>query len=286
MDKNEIIVISGKGGTGKTTILSSMLAYFDDVIIGDCDVDAPDVKVILERKILHKEEFVGLKKAKLTKDLCINCGRCYDLCKFEAIKKDIEIIDRNCEGCGLCAYVCPVGAIVMEDAVIGDIFISDTKYGTLVDAKLKPGEEASGKLVSKVRKEVKRLAEEKGIRDILVDGSPGIACNVISSITGAEKVVIVTEASESGLHDLKRVHELCGKFKVKIFVVINKYDLSMEMFSKIEDYCSKNEISIDLKIPFDKRIVESLIKREIASVYSKDLFDEIGFEDFIKKIKE
>lgn len=286
MDKNEIVVISGKGGTGKTTILLSMLPYFEELVIADCDVDAPDLKVIIEKEIIYTEKFVGLKKAVIDKSLCINCGKCFTVCKFNAIDEKINLKQSKCEGCGICAYVCINGAIEMKDTVIGDLYISNTKYGMMVDAELIPGEEASGKLVSKVRKEAMKIAKDKNIKNILVDGSPGIACNVISSIAGANKVIIVTESTEAGIHDLKRVYELVKKFNLKTFIVVNKYDLCIENYMKLKNFCELNKISIDLKIPFNRKIVESLIKKEIASESLKEFFKEIKFEKFIGKIKE
>ena len=284
MDINEIVVISGKGGTGKTTLTASLVPYFKDVVIADCDVDAPDLKILFEGDTKITEAFVGMKKAIIDEAICIKCGKCYEKCKFGAIDAEININIPKCEGCGVCEFVCPVSAIKMEDAVVGDLFVSDTDYGTMVHAKLIPGEETSGKLVSQVRKRAKQIAKEQGKNTILVDGSPGVACNVISSITGAKKVIIVTEPTLSGLHDLERVYKVSQKFRLKALVVVNKYDLSLEMTEKIEEYCKANSIAMALKIPFDKRMVKAVVEKKIPSVAEKEFFEGLNFDDFIKKL--
>jgi MinD superfamily P-loop ATPase len=285
MEVNEIVVISGKGGTGKTTLTASLVPYFQNAIIADCDVDAPDLHILFDHKTKETEDFIGLKKAVLNKKKCIDCKKCHELCKFDAISEDIVIDPGKCEGCGLCAYICPVNAISMEDAVVGKIFISDTPYGDMVHARLIPGEETSGKLVSEVRKKAKKIAKEKSKKTILVDGSPGIACNVIGSITGAKKVIIVTEPTFSGIHDLKRVYELAKRFRLKIYVVINKYDLSLEHCEEIEKYCKEVGIDMALKIPFERKMVEAVVQKEIPSVIEKYFFQKLGFFEFIKKLK-
>ncbi len=282
---NEIVVISGKGGTGKTTLTASLIPYFEDAVIADCDVDAPDLNILFETKEKSQKSFIGLQKAFLDKSKCIMCKKCYELCKFNAISSKIEISSGKCEGCGLCEYICPASAITMVDTVIGKLSVSETSFGDMVHAKLIPGEDASGKLVSEVRKTAKKIAEEGHKKNILIDGSPGIACNVISSITGAKKVIIVTEATSSGIHDLKRVYELTKKFRLKIYVVINKYDLSLSHSEEIEKYCEEMGIDMALKIPFEKKVVEAITQKKIPSVAEKIFFENLGFFEFIKKLK-
>jgi len=286
MEINEIVVISGKGGTGKTTLTASLIPYFERVVLADCDVDAPDLKILFKGENKSIESFVGLKKAVINENLCIKCGLCKEKCRFDAISEEIEIIPSKCEGCSVCQFLCPVNAITMVDAVVGELFVSDTDYGDMVHARLIPGEETSGRLVSEVRKRAKKIAKEDDRKTILVDGSPGIACNVISSITGAKKVIIVTEPSFSGLHDLKRVYELTKKFRLSVYVVINKYDLSLEMTKKIEDYCSENSIKLSLKIPFNKDLVKSIVNKKISSIEEKEFFDSLGFQEFISELKK
>lgn len=285
MDLNEIVVISGKGGTGKTTLVASMIPFFENLIVGDCDVDAPDLDIVFEKTLDENREFVGTKKAVIDEDKCIHCGKCYESCKFGAITEDIKMKTAKCEGCGVCEFVCPVNAITMVDGVVGNVFVSTTKYGKMVHARLIPGEETSGKLVSEVRKVAKEFVEKENIQHMLVDGSPGVACNVISSMTGAKKVVIVTESTLSGLHDLIRVYKVTQKFRLPVTVVVNKYDLSEEMTKKIEEFCNENGIELGLKIPFDKKMVEAIVKKEIPSLYNKELFEKIGFFEFIEKLK-
>ncbi len=285
MDINEIVVISGKGGTGKTTLTASLIPYFERVVLADCDVDAPDLKILFKGENKSIENFVGLKKAVIDEIICIKCGLCREKCKFDAIKEEIEIITSKCEGCSVCEFVCPINAIKMVDAVVGQIFVSDTNYGDMIHGRLIPGEETSGRLVSEVRKRAKKIAKEENRKTILVDGSPGIACNVISSITGAKKVILVTEPSFSGLHDLKRVYELTKKFRLPVYVVINKYDLSLEMTKEIENYCKQMNIELSLKIPFNKNLVKSIVNKKIPSLEEKEFFDSLGFQEFIKKLK-
>ncbi|ADO83369.1 ATP-binding protein [Ilyobacter polytropus] len=282
---NEIVVISGKGGTGKTTLTASLIPYFEDTVIADCDVDAPDLNILFESNEKSQKNFVGLQKAFLDKSKCIMCKKCYELCKYSSISSNIDINAGKCEGCGLCEYICPASAITMKDTVIGKLSVSETSFGDMVHAKLIPGEDASGKLVAEVRKTAKKIAEETNKKTILIDGSPGIACNVISSITGAKKVIIVTEATSSGIHDLKRVYELTKKFRLKIYVVINKYDLSISHSKKIEKYCEEMGIDVALKIPFQKKVVEAITQKRIPSVAEKDFFEKLGFFEFIEKLK-
>lgn len=281
MEIKEIVVISGKGGTGKTTITSSLIPYFQDIVIGDCDVDAPNLQILFNPQNSEKESFYGMKKAKLDKKLCIECGRCYEVCRFDAVENP-----KKCESCSICEYVCPVGAIKMVDNEAGEIYVSETKYGKMVHACLFPGEENSGKLVAEVRKKAKKIAQEENKKYILLDGAPGVACNVISSLTGVKKAVIVTEPTLSGLHDLERVLELIERFRIKPYFVINKYDLSLEMANKIEEFLKDKGFEVSVKVPFDKRVVNSIGRKDIPSVAEKQLFQELGFEKLAESLKD
>lgn len=281
MEIKEIVVISGKGGTGKTTITSSLIPYFQDIVIGDCDVDAPNLQILFNPQNSKKESFYGMKKAKLDRELCIDCGKCYEVCRFDAIENP-----KKCESCSICEYVCPVGAIKMVDNEVGEIYVSETKYGKMVHACLFPGEENSGKLVAEVRKKAKKIAQDENKKYILLDGAPGVACNVISSLTGVKKAVIVTEPTLSGLHDLERVLELIERFRIKPYFVINKYDLSFEIANKIEEFLKDKGFEIFVKIPFDKRIVKAIGRKEIPSVAEYKLFEELGFKKLAKNLKD
>ena len=281
MEIKEIVVISGKGGTGKTTITSSLIPYFQDIVIGDCDVDAPNLQILFNPQNSEKESFYGMKKAKLDKELCIECGRCYEVCRFDAVENP-----KKCESCSICEYVCPVGAIKMVNNEAGEIYVSETKYGKMVHACLFPGEENSGKLVAEVRKKAKKIAQEENKKYILLDGAPGVACNVISSLTGVKKAVIVTEPTLSGLHDLERVLELIERFRIKPYFVINKYDLSFEIANKIEKFLKDKGFEISVKVPFDKRIVKAIGRKEIPCVAEYKLFEELGFKKLAENLKD
>ena len=281
MEIKEIVVISGKGGTGKTTITSSLIPYFQDIVIGDCDVDAPNLQILFNPQNSKKESFYGMKKAKLDRELCIDCGKCYEVCRFDAIENP-----KKCESCSICEYVCPVGAIKMVDNEAGEIYVSETKYGKMVHACLFPGEENSGKLVAEVRKKAKKIAQDENKKYILLDGAPGVACNVISSLTGVKKAVIVTEPTLSGLHDLERVLELIERFRIKPYFVINKYDLSFEIANKIEKFLKDKVFEIYVKVPFDKRIVKAIGRKEIPSVAEYKLFEELGFKKLAENLKD
>lgn len=280
MEIKEILVISGKGGTGKTTITSSIIPYFDSLVIGDCDVDAPNLKILLNPSEKEKNGFLGMKKAKIDSEKCIHCNRCYEYCKFEAMDNV-----QKCEGCGVCEYICPVGAIEMIENRVGDIMVGETEYGTMVHTCLEPGEENSGKLVAEVRRKAKKIAQLDGKEYIILDGAPGVACNVISSLTGVKRVVIVTEPTLSGLHDLERVVNLVERFRVKPCFVINKFDISIEMTDKIETYLNNLGYKISMKIPFDKKIFKAIMENKIPSIAEKKFFEDLGIRELIEELK-
>jgi len=256
----QIVVISGKGGTGKTILTASFAALAKNKVMVDCDVDAADLHLLLHPDVKETHEFRSGKTAKLDKKICNQCGKCITLCRFDTISDDFVIDPVSCEGCGLCSLICPAGAIAMEENVAGEWFISDTKYGPFVHAKLGIAEENSGKLVAKIRQVSKEIAEKDRLDYVIVDGPPGIGCPVIASLSGVDCAVVVTEPTLSGLHDAKRVIEVCAHFKVSVKMVINKYDLNIDMTREIEAYCRSGNIEIAGKILFDSSIPKTLVK--------------------------
>jgi MinD superfamily P-loop ATPase len=253
----EIVVLSGKGGTGKTSILACFAALADGKVLCDCDVDAPDLHLLLQPQIKETHEFEGLKVAHIDRELCTECGICAAYCRSDAIR-NLEVDPLACEGCGLCVHVCPFGAISMRDRTAGDWHISDSKYGPLVHARLRAGEENSGKLVALVREKARGLAETAGVDLVLSDGPPGIGCPVISSLSGASLAMVVTEPSLSGIHDLERILTLCRHFGVRALVCINKCDLSEENSQRIERECAAAGVEVISRIPFDPAAGEAV----------------------------
>ncbi|HOM25341.1 MAG TPA: ATP-binding protein [Thermosynergistes sp.] len=265
---NEIVIISGKGGTGKTSIAASFAAIGESEVLADCDVDASDLHLVLSPTVVDKGEFWSGKKARIEEEKCNECGLCQELCRFNAIK-DFKVDHLSCEGCGFCFHACPAGAIVMEDVLSGHWFASETRYGPLVHARLIPGEENSGKLVALVRQKAKALAEEKALKYIITDGPPGIGCPVISSLSGAAMALLVAEPTMSGVSDLERAVGVCNHFGIPAAVCINKYDLNEEIGREIERYCSQRGIELIGKLPFDEAFVEAISKGVPVVEYSK-----------------
>jgi len=256
----QILVISGKGGTGKTTFTASLAQLQKKVVVCDCDVDAPDLHMLLNPKKQEKIEFKGQQMAYIDRNLCRNCGKCSMLCQFQAIGKGFVVDPVRCEGCGVCSWNCPCNAITMKERIAGEYYISKIKNGYMVHALLNPGESNSGKLVSAVKKKGREIAEQKGFDKILIDGAPGIACPVIASLSGVDLAVIVTEPTLSGFHDMERVHRLCEHFKLKTNAVVNKFDLNTAETGHIEKYCREKGIEVIGKIPFSEAITEALMK--------------------------
>ncbi len=259
----EILILSGKGGTGKTSMVGSIAALAANKIMVDCDVDAADLHLLLAPRPRSENEFRSGVKAKVNADRCSGCGLCVDLCQFEAITMggQTAMIDSlGCEGCGVCAHFCTEQAIDLEENHCGSWYISDTEFGPLVHAQLFAGEENSGKLVSFIKKKARDLAEATAIDLIVIDGAPGIGCPVIASLSGVDTVLAVTEPTQSGWHDLERVLDLAVHFKVPAFVCINKWDLYPQMTEEIEASCTARGVAVLGRIPFDPGVVASQIQ--------------------------
>lgn len=267
MKLKQIVVISGKGGTGKTVITGAFAALAGKKILADCDVDAADLHLLLQPKIKERHDFRSGLSALIDKEVCIQCGKCISSCRFSAISNDFIIDPVACEGCAFCSHICPVSAIKMQECLAGEWFVSDTRFGPLVHAKLGIAEENSGKLVSLVRKQAKELAEQNNCDWVIIDGAPGIGCPVIASLSGIDCAVVVTEPTLSGLHDASRVIEVTRYFKVKSILVINKYDLNCEMSGRIEEYCRQNNTPLLGKIGFDKTVVEAMVNGKTIMEY-------------------
>jgi MinD superfamily P-loop ATPase len=251
----EIAVLSGKGGTGKTTVVAALSELAKKVIKVDCDVDAPNLYLFYKGMDIEKKNFYSGKKAKINNSLCTHCEICEEVCKFGAIKNS-EIDSFICEGCGACVLVCPQHAIKLEDEKTADTYITKTEKGIISRASMGIGSDGSGKLVTYLRKNVKRFVEDDTIT--ILDGSPGIGCSVIASITGADVALIVTEPTKSGLNDLKRILELSEHFDTRVMVCVNKYDINPGMTAQIEGYAREKNLFVVGKIPFDKTVMESV----------------------------
>jgi len=255
----EVVILSGKGGTGKTSIVGSFAAVASNKVMADCDVDAADLHLLLDLSVKEENEFYSGQVAAIDKEKCIECELCQNICRFDAIH-DYRIDPASCEGCGFCSHICPVEAITMKERKSGDWFISDSRYGPLVHARLGIAQENSGKLVALVRQQAKELAEKKGLDYIISDGPPGIGCPVISSLSGVSLALIVTEPTLSGMHDMERVLGVCKHFGVPAAVCINKCDLNDENTAAIHDYCRKNGVEVAAMIPFDNAVTEAMVK--------------------------
>jgi len=265
----EIVVLSGKGGTGKTSIVASFAALAQSKVLADCDVDAADLHLLLKPKVKEKKEFWSGQVAFIDKEKCTECGLCQELCRFEAIK-DFEVDPLFCEGCGFCYQVCPVDAIAMKDSMSGHSFISETKYGYLCHARLGIAQENSGKLVALVRQDAKLIAGRENLDYIITDGPPGIGCPVISSLSGASLALLVTEPTLSGIHDLERVIGVCRHFGVPVLVCVNKYDLNEDNTYRIESYCANEGIEVAARISFDNVITEAIVQGLPVVEYSNN----------------
>jgi len=255
----QIVIISGKGGTGKTVITGAFAALAKNKVMADCDVDAADLHLLLQPDIKECHEFRSGKTAVIDKEKCVKCGKCIEVCRFSAIDEDFNIDGVSCEGCAFCSFICPEAAIRMEENVSGEWFISDTRFGPMVHAKLGVAEENSGKLVSLVKQKAKELALKNNSDWVIIDGAPGMGCPVIASLSGIDCAVVVTEPTLSGLHDADRVINVAKHFGILTKLIVNKYDLNIDMTAKIEQYCKDNDIDLIGKIPFDKSIVEAMI---------------------------
>jgi MinD superfamily P-loop ATPase len=285
----QIAIISGKGGTGKTILTASFAVLAKNKVMVDCDVDAADLHLLLRPTIQETHEFRGLPKAFIDREKCTLCGECPKVCRYEAIKRvdtrnqtqdaryknsksnsHLHVNRISCEGCRVCMYICPVKAVSMKDNIAGQWFISKTKYGPMVHAKLGIAEENSGKLVSLVRQNAKKVAQENNLDFVIIDGPPGIGCPVIASLSGIDLAVVITEPTLSGIHDMERVIGLTRHFGVSTACVINKYDINAENTKNIEGWCDKNGVPVYGKIPFDEMVSKSIMNAKPILEYTQN----------------
>ncbi len=267
----EIVVVSGKGGTGKTTLLAYLASVIEKSVTADCDVDAPNLHLLLKPKIVRREGFTGMKVATIVGSECTNCGKCVPLCRFGAIRsignpsvRKVAIDQGACEGCALCSRICPSRAIRMVDKKVGEWFISRTAFGTMVHALLDPGEDNSGKLVAMVKQQARMAAKAEGANTILVDGPPGIGCPVISSLSGCTLAVVVTEPTESGLSDAKRIMDLAKGFGLTVGLVVNKADLNEGLAMRIEEHAAAEGAHLLGSIPYDEVLANTMAQGRAA----------------------
>lgn len=266
----ELVVLSGKGGTGKTSLVACLAALADRKVLADCDVDAADLHLVLAPRVLSREEFRGGKQARIVPDRCAACGECALYCRFDAVRFDgpaTEVVEKTyrvdpiaCEGCGVCVHVCPALAIELAPVVSGEWYVSETRHGPLVHARLGPAGENSGKLVTIVRNRARAIAEERHLDLVIVDGAPGIGCPVIASVAGASMVLGVAEATLSGKHDLERLAGLAAHFKIPMLVCINKADLNAEVAAAVKGWCRSRGIPVVGSIPYDRRFTEAQVQ--------------------------
>ena len=263
----ELVVISGKGGTGKTSILAAFASLAKNKVLCDADVDAADLHLIMNPQIRERHDFESGHRAIIDQDKCTRCGLCRDLCRWNAISEDFVVDPIACEGCGVCHYFCPEEAIDFPLNTCGEWFISDTRFGPMAHARLGIAEENSGKLVTLIRQQGKKLAEEKNLDLLLTDGPPGIGCPVIASLGGATAVLIVTEPTVSGRHDMERVAELAAFFRVPAMVCVNKFDINPDQGRAMEDFARERQIRVMGRIPFDPVFTRAMVQGKTIFEY-------------------
>ncbi|KYK30490.1 MAG: (4Fe-4S)-binding protein [Candidatus Proteinoplasmatales archaeon SG8-5] len=281
----EMTIISGKGGCGKTTIAASLVALAEDPVIADADVDAADMHILLQPEVRRTEEFSGLDVARKDDAKCTECRLCLDNCRFGAIDADLTLHQDRCEGCAVCELVCPAGAITMVEKNAGEAYVSDTRFGPMVHAKLHAGEEASGKLVALVRQRAREVAEASKKDLIIIDGPPGTGCTVIAAITGADMVLVVFEPTLSGIHDAKRIIEVARHFKVPILACINKHDINEQNTDQIMRFCDSEGISVVGRIAYDDSATRAMVAGITVPEYSNGMISE-SLQNIWEKVRE
>lgn len=264
----KLTVVSGKGGTGKTSLVAAFASLAENKVIVDGDVDAADLHLILKPVVRTQHEFKGGRKAVIDPELCIGCDQCIELCQFKAVSVDRVVDHFACEGCGVCVDLCPVQAIEFPEDTCGEWFISETRFGPLVHARLGIAEENSGKLITLIRRQAETLAEEQGLDLMIIDGPPGIGCPVIAATSGTDAVIIVTEPTVSGAHDLERLATLVKHFKIPVMLCINKFDINQDVSKTLEAYCLGEGFTFLGKIPYDPVFTKAMIAEQTIIEFS------------------
>jgi MinD superfamily P-loop ATPase len=282
----ELVVISGKGGTGKTSLMAAFAALAENKVLCDADVDAADLHLLMDPEIKEMHDFQGGGTAIINPDKCTQCGLCRDLCRWHAVNERFEVDPIECEGCGVCVDFCPEQAIDFPIKTCGEWFISNTRFGPMIHARLGIAEENSGKLVTLVRQEAKKLAEKNKLDLLITDGPPGVGCPVIASLGGASAILIVAEPTVSGIHDMERVAQLAAHFKVPGMVCVNKFDLNSDQTEAIEKLARKNNLTAVGRIPFDPVFTESMVQGKTVIEYQTT--SKVGqiVEEIWSKIRE
>ncbi len=263
----ELVVISGKGGTGKTSLMAAFASLAENKVLCDADVDAADLHLLMDPDIKERHDFQGGSTAIINPNKCTQCGLCRDLCRWNAISEAFKVDSIECEGCGVCVDFCPEEAIDFPIKTCGEWYISNTRFGPMVHARLGIAEENSGKLVTIVRQEARKLAEKNKLDLLITDGPPGVGCPVIASVGGASAVLIVSEPTVSGLHDMERVAQLAAHFKVPGMVCVNKFDLNPDQTDAIEKLAKENNMTVVGRVPFDRVFTESMVKGQTVLEY-------------------
>jgi MinD superfamily P-loop ATPase len=263
----EIVIISGKGGTGKTSLVAAFASLAESKVLCDADVDAADLHLIMNPTVTEHHDFQSGHDAVINPEKCTQCGLCRDLCRWNAVREDFTIDPLDCEGCGVCVYFCPEKAIQFPVKNCGEWFISETRFGPMVHAQLGIAEENSGKLVTLVRQQAKRLAQEKSLDLILTDGPPGVGCPVIASLGGASAAIIVTEPTVAGRHDMERVAQLAEFFRVPVTVCVNKADLNPDSTRDIRNYAQERGYAFLGTIPFDPVFTKAMVAGQTILEY-------------------
>ena len=287
----EVVIVSGKGGTGKTSFAGSLALLLEHKVVADCDVDAANLNLLLNGKVHDSYEFFAGRKAKINSDACTGCGRCREVCRFDAVSQDYVVDALSCEGCGACYFLCPAAAVSFDETLCGNYHVAETDKGdAIVFAELLPGRESSGKLVSIVRTKAREIAEAREIDLILIDGPPGIGCPVIASFTGASLALLVTEPTMTGVHDLERVLGLARHFDIPTAVVVNKGDVNPSFTEGIKSFCRERHIDFLGSIPYEPMVTEAQRRGKTVLEFAPDCPTSIVihtiFDKFTKRMEE